>query len=248
MSDPTDDHLDTEDARREGRNGGFRDRIEQAVDRARAGFDEGVVDVLSWLLDKETRTRVYVSLRQEAWSTSEEVAEEIGLHPATVRDRLEDLVEEGAVERREHDGDGPEYEYSAVPPSDLLGGVVDPVRDTLESTVRHEEEQSVRIEIDSGSSAEAEVGKAEANVETDLEGTAELDEEGARVEGEGGGELDVETSEGETEIEGSVDAEAGTEGVDIDVDANVETPAEDDADESTESDGNGPAEEETTQS
>ncbi|QSG14493.1 ArsR family transcriptional regulator [Halapricum desulfuricans] len=238
MSHKSDD-IDTEDDRRDERNS-IRDRLEQLVDRARAGFDEGVVDVLSWLLDTETRTRVYVHLRQNDWSTSENVAEGTGLQPASVRNTLDELVEQNAVERREHSGGGAEYEYDAVPPSDLLGGAVDPVRDSLESAVPDKEgEESARIEIDSGSSVEAEAGEAEVDAETDVEGEAELDEEGASVEGKGSGELDAETSDSEAEVEGSVDAEVGTDGIDIDVDADVETPAEDGADESPESSNDG---------
>lgn len=240
MSDKGDD-IDTEDDRRDDRNG-IRARLEQLVDRARAGFDEGVVDVLSWLLDTETRTRVYVYLRQNDWNTSEDVAEGIGLHPASVRNTLDELVEQNAVERREHNDGGAEYEYDAVPPSDLLGVAVDPVRDSLESLAHDEAgEESARIEIDSGSSVEAEAGEAEVDAETDIEGEVEIDEEGASVEGKGGGELDVETSDGEAKVEGSVDAEVGTDGIDIDVDADVETPAEDDADESPESSDDGRA-------
>lgn len=234
MSDNGDD-IDIEENRRDDRNG-IRDRLEQLVDRARAGFDEGIVDVLSWLLDTETRTRVYVHLRQNDWSTSENVAEGTGFQPASIQNTLDELVEQEAVERREHDGEEAEYEYDAVPPSELLGVAVDPVRDSLESVTHDEEgEESVRIEIDSGSSVEAEAGEAEGDVETDVKGEVELDEEGASVEGEVGGELDIETSDDEAGVEGSVDAELGTDGVNIDVDADVETPAEDDTDESPES-------------
>lgn len=226
---------DIEGDRRDDRNG-IRDRIEQLADQARAGFDEGIVGVLSWLLDTEMRTRVYVYLRQNDWSTSKDVAEGIGLQPASVRNTLDELVEQKAVERRGHNGEGAEYEYDAVPPSDLLGGTVDTVRDSLESVTHDKEgEESVRIEIDSGSSVEAEAGEAEGDVETDVEGELELDEEGASVEGKVSGELEGKTSDGEAEVEGSVDAEVATDGVDIDVDADVETPAENDADESTES-------------
>ncbi|MFB6109549.1 MAG: helix-turn-helix domain-containing protein [Halodesulfurarchaeum sp.] len=226
-----------ENERRNESNGDFRDRVEEWVDRARSEFDEGVVDLLSWLLETETRSRVYVHLRQHDWSTGEAVAEGVGLHPGRVRETLDELVERDAVERRGHDGEGTEYEYRAVPPSDLLGGVVEPVRDGLESAVREEkDEQSARIDIDSGTSVEAEAGEADAEIETDLEGEAELDEEGASVAGKGGGDLDVETSDGETEIEGSVDAEVGTDGVDVDVDTDVET-ADDDEEPSEDEEG-----------
>jgi len=80
---------DTSDGERRDRSdpdgGDVRDRIERGADRAAEQFDEGVVELLSWVLDTETRARIYVALRQYPDSTSEEVAEETGLYPSTVR-------------------------------------------------------------------------------------------------------------------------------------------------------------------
>ena len=52
-----------------------RERIEQEADRAVEQFDEGIVDLLAWVLDTETRARIYVHLRQRPHSTSEEIAD-----------------------------------------------------------------------------------------------------------------------------------------------------------------------------
>jgi predicted transcriptional regulator len=105
-----------------------RDRIE---DRA---LDERVVDLLSWVLDTETRARIYVFLRQHPNSTSEEVAEGTGLYPSTVREALAALHEEGTVERRKRAesgaGNNP-YEYEAISPAALVGDVVGEVQDEL---------------------------------------------------------------------------------------------------------------------
>jgi predicted transcriptional regulator len=111
-----------------------RRQIEQGADRAIDQFDESVVDLLSWVLDTETRARIYVTLRQRPRSTSEEVAEATGLYPSTVREALAELHEETKVTRqkRENDGAGNNpYEYSAIPPSDLVGEVVEDVQDQL---------------------------------------------------------------------------------------------------------------------
>ena len=104
-----------------------KQRLETEADRAVSEFDEGIVDLLAWLLDTETRARIYVSLRQHPHSTSDEVAEETGLYPSTVREALADLHEEGAVERGKRDSDGAgnnPYEYEAIAPSSLVRGVV----------------------------------------------------------------------------------------------------------------------------
>ncbi len=117
-----------------GSGGDVRGRIEREADRAIEQFDEGVVDVLGWLLDTETRARIYVYLRQNPRSTSEEVADGTGLYPSTVREALADLHEESTVQRqkRENDGAGNNpYEYSAIAPSDLVGEAVEDVQDQL---------------------------------------------------------------------------------------------------------------------
>jgi predicted transcriptional regulator len=111
-----------------------RERLEKGADRAIEQFDDGFVDLLSWLLDTETRARIFVHLRQEPHSTSDEIAEGTGLYPSTVREALAALHEEGIVSRqkRENDGAGNNpYEYSAIPPSELVGEVVDDVQHQL---------------------------------------------------------------------------------------------------------------------
>jgi predicted transcriptional regulator len=111
-----------------------RERLEAEADRAVEGFDENVVDLLAWLLDTETRARIYVYLRQHPASTSEEVADGTGLYPSTVREALAELHEEGKVTRRKREsagaGNNP-YEYEAIAPSELVNGVVDQVQRQL---------------------------------------------------------------------------------------------------------------------
>ena len=111
-----------------------RERLEAEADRAVEGFDENVVDLLAWLLDTETRARIYVYLRQHPASTSEEVADGTGLYPSTVREALAELHDEGTVTRgkRESAGAGNNpYEYEAIAPSELVNGVVDQVQNQL---------------------------------------------------------------------------------------------------------------------
>jgi predicted transcriptional regulator len=114
--------------------GDVRERLEHEADRAVTGFDEGIVDLLSWVLDTETRARIYVYLRQHSDSTSEEVAEGTGLYPSTVREALAELHEEGKVSRRKREADGAgnnPYEYAAIAPSDLVGDIVEDVQSEL---------------------------------------------------------------------------------------------------------------------
>ena len=111
-----------------------RNRFGQEADRAVEQFDEGIVDVLAWVLDTETRARIYVSLRQNPGSTSDEIADATGLYPSTVREALAALHGEGKVtrEKRESDGAGNNpYEYSAIAPSELVNAIVGDIQSEL---------------------------------------------------------------------------------------------------------------------
>lgn len=114
--------------------GGPRDRLEESAERAVQEFDERVVDVLSWVLDTETRARIFVYLRRHPGSTSEEVAEGTGLYPSTVREVLADLSTEDFVDRekRENEGAGNNpYEYRAIAPSELVSRSMEQLQDQL---------------------------------------------------------------------------------------------------------------------
>lgn len=118
----------------DGEREGARDRFEQEAERAAEQFDDGIVELLSWVLDTETRARIYVHLRQNPGSTSEEVANGTGLYPSTVREALVKLTEEGTLERRKRESGGAgnnPYEYTAMPPSDLVGTVVEDLQSEL---------------------------------------------------------------------------------------------------------------------
>ncbi|EMA58097.1 winged helix-turn-helix domain-containing protein [Halorubrum kocurii] len=111
-----------------------KERLGESADKAVKGFDDNVVDLLSWLLDTETRARIYVYLRDNPNSTSDEVADGTGLYPSTVREALAELHDEGTVERdkREASGAGNNpYEYEAIAPSELVQGVVGDVQREL---------------------------------------------------------------------------------------------------------------------
>jgi predicted transcriptional regulator len=118
----------------DGEREGARDRFEQEAERAVEQFDDGIVELLSWVLDTETKARIYVHLRQNPGSTSEEVANGTGLYPSTVREALAELTEEGTLERRKRESGGAgnnPYEYTAMPPSELVGSVVEDLQSEL---------------------------------------------------------------------------------------------------------------------
>jgi predicted transcriptional regulator len=135
-SDDDDSTIDTDGAAGvDGEAGAdVRERLEQEADRAIEQFDEGIVDLLSWMLDTETRARIYVHLRQHPNSTSDEIAEGTGLYPSTVRKALAELHDEGRVSRSKRQSDGAgnnPYEYSALAPSDLVSDLTADVQRQL---------------------------------------------------------------------------------------------------------------------
>ena len=105
-------------------------RRQKAVD----GFDSGIVDLLSWVLDTETRAKIYIFLQANPASTSEEIAQGTGLYPSTVREALAELHDEEKVHREKRAASGAgnnPYEYTAIAPSELVSGVVGQVQDEL---------------------------------------------------------------------------------------------------------------------
>lgn len=142
-----------------------RDRLEDGKDRAVSGFDQGVVDILAWLLDTETRARIFVYLRQHPWSTSEEVADGTGLYPSTVREALAELADDDVVERRKRQAEGAgnnPYEYTAIPPSDLVSGAVGRVQSELNTVFNLDE----RLDGETDAAADAATTDGDTTDET----------------------------------------------------------------------------------
>ena len=143
MSDES-DHTDVEDVTVDetGTDGDVAVDRESSRDHAVEGFDQGVVDLLSWVLDTETRARIFVYLRQHPGSTSEEIAQGTGLYPSTVREALAELHDEGTVTRRKRQSEGAgnnPYEYTAIAPSELVSGVVEQVQNELNTVFNLDE-------------------------------------------------------------------------------------------------------------
>ncbi|MEF8808644.1 winged helix-turn-helix domain-containing protein [Natronomonas sp.] len=170
--------------------GSVRDKLEQEAERAAEQFDEGIVDLLSWVLDTETRARIYVYLRQNPGSTSEEIAEGTGLYPSTVREALAELNDEDKVERRKRESSGAgnnPYEYTAMAPSDLVSTVVDDVQEELNTVFNLDshlgmgseedvEPVDITVQGDDDDDADAEaVDDADADVESGAEDDADTE-------------------------------------------------------------------------
>ena len=160
--------------------GDVREKLEERADRAAEQLDESVVDLLAWILDTETRARIYVELRQHPDSTSDEIADGTGLYPSTVREALAELHEEGKLERQKRESDGAgnnPYEYRAMAPTELVRSVVGDVQAELNTVFNLDqylggetrEQEPVKINVEQESTDE----KAADDTTTErTEGTA----------------------------------------------------------------------------
>ncbi len=110
------------------------EKVRETLEERAEELDDRIVDLLAWVLDTETRARIYVHLREHPNSTSEEIAEGTGLYPSTVREALAELTADEKVERHKREsagaGNNP-YEYEAIAPSRLVGDIVEEVQSEL---------------------------------------------------------------------------------------------------------------------
>lgn len=113
---------------------GFSERAEKVV----GGLDRRLIDLLAWLLETETRARIYIYLRQYSGSTSDEIATGTGLYPSTVREAIVELHDEGVVRRQKRASEGAgnnPYEYEAIPSSELVRKLSDRVQTELNTVL-----------------------------------------------------------------------------------------------------------------
>ena len=136
------DQGDTTRGEDAGRIAEGRTRLSDGVEEAIEGFDKRFIDLLAWLLDTETRARIYIFLRQHPGSTSEEIATGTGLYPSTVREAIVPLHEEGIVSRTKRASEGAgnnPYEYEAISPSELVRTLSEQVQDELNAVIARDE-------------------------------------------------------------------------------------------------------------
>ena len=180
--------------------------------------DQRIVDLLSWILDTETRAKIYVYLLANPGSTSEEVAKGTGLYPSTVREALAELHEEDRVtrEKRASEGAGNNpYEYTAIQPSELVGGVVDQVQQELNTIFTLDRVLNRDEEVDTEPAFEEDVEPVTITVdETDpLSGDPDFESDP-----DANAETNIEITESDdaTDTDADADIETDTENEDDD--------------------------------
>lgn len=163
---------DTHDGGAEAEDGSVGGRLGEEADGAIEGLDEGLVELLTWILDTETRARIYIYLRERPRSTSDEIAEGTGLYPSTVREALAELNAEEKVTRSKREsagaGNNP-YEYLAIPPADLVTDVVGDVQEGLNTVFnlddrladRSSDDDPVTITVEESATGESASAKSD---------------------------------------------------------------------------------------
>ncbi|MCU4740465.1 helix-turn-helix domain-containing protein [Halobacteria archaeon AArc-m2/3/4] len=160
------------------------------------GVDQRIVDLLSWILDTETRAKIYVHLLASPGSTSEEVAKGTGLYPSTVREALAELHDEEKVTRRKRASEGAgnnPYEYMAIQPSELVGGVVDQVQHELNTIftldrVLDRESGDTDDEFDDGVEPVTITVDDDSESDVDREGDETLEDDRSALDDDGDGD------------------------------------------------------------
>lgn len=176
-------------------------------------IDQRIVDLLSWILDTETRAKIYVHLLAQPGSTSEEIAHGTGLYPSTVREALAELHEEERVTRRKRASEGAgnnPYEYRAIQPSELVGGVVDQVQHelntifTLDRLFDREAETQIDADVDPVTIVvNDEPSDSEPEDETDISENSETGDESLTSSESADGSLeDVESDDDSSNARG----------------------------------------------
>lgn len=116
----------------DGGNRAVRRRIKQSA--ATGELDERIIDLLAWILDTDTRARIYLYLRKQPGATSDEIATGTGLYPSTVREALAALHDEETVVRQKRElsgaGNNP-YEYETISPKKLVLDVAEQIQEEL---------------------------------------------------------------------------------------------------------------------
>jgi predicted transcriptional regulator len=209
--DPADDGEGTDSPDENPDGGDVRDRLEEEADKAVEQFDEGIVDLLSWVLETETRARIYVYLREHPESTSDEIADGTGLYPSTVREALAELHDEGKVSRHKRESDGAgnnPYEYAAMAPSELVGNIVDDVQDQLNTVFNLDD----ALDVDAPPTHSTDEDPVTITVEDASD--AEDDEDGDEGEADGADDEADEDSaaDGDPAADGDEDAADDTDG------------------------------------
>ncbi len=100
----------------------------------KSDLDEALVGVLRFFLDSEAKSKIYLYLRKNGASTSQQVSRGANLYPSSAREALLEMAKAGVVSRRKMEVSGvgkKPYVYEAITPGELLKKKLDGIESKL---------------------------------------------------------------------------------------------------------------------
>ncbi len=101
----------------------------------KSDIDKGLMEILKFFLDTESKIKIYLYLLKKGSSTYDSIAEGTSIYPSTCRESLESMEQIQVVNRSE----GEQERYTAVQPSKLVDRKIGKLEKELNDFLRLEE-------------------------------------------------------------------------------------------------------------
>ncbi|MCC7572425.1 MAG: transcriptional regulator [Candidatus Methanofastidiosum sp.] len=109
----------------------------------KSDIDKGLMDMLKFFLDTESKVKIYLYLLKKGNSTYDSIAEGTSIYPSMCRESLASMEQMKVVEKTQED---PE-KYTAVSPSKLVDRKVEQLEKELNEFLKLEEVLKEKKEI-----------------------------------------------------------------------------------------------------
>ncbi|HOM95353.1 MAG: winged helix-turn-helix transcriptional regulator [Candidatus Methanofastidiosa archaeon] len=111
----------------------------------KSDIDKGLMDILKFFLDTESKVKIYLYLLAKGSSTYDSIAEGTSIYPSTCKESLTSMEQMKIVEKSSED---PE-KYTAISPSKLLDRKIDQLEKELNDFLKLEDTLKEKKEIKS---------------------------------------------------------------------------------------------------
>ncbi|KYC46068.1 MAG: Sugar-specific transcriptional regulator TrmB [Candidatus Methanofastidiosum methylothiophilum] len=109
----------------------------------KSDIDKGLMDMLKFFLDTESKVKIYLYLLKKGSSTYDSIAEGTSIYPSTCRESLASMEQMKVVEKIS----GNPEQYTAVSPSKLVDKKIDQLEKELNEFLKLEEVLKEKKEI-----------------------------------------------------------------------------------------------------
>jgi sugar-specific transcriptional regulator TrmB len=101
----------------------------------KSDIDKGLMEMLKFFLDTESKVKIYLYLLKAGSSTSDNIAEGTSIYPSTCKEALDSMCQVKVIEKV----DGESDKYTAVPPSKLVERKMDQLEKQLNDFLKLEQ-------------------------------------------------------------------------------------------------------------